>query len=114
MLRHFEMIYICLFFLTALLLFMGFGELWHSLRSPVKHLALIYGELVHYRSCNLLHCLALVRKHSAVSVLGRSVGGSLCGCVMAEHALQEEGLGSPQNAGSTLMTLGYLLCRNHR
>lgn len=75
MLRHFEMIYICLFFLTALLLFMGFGELWHSLRSPVKHLALIYGELVRYRSCNLLRCLALARKRSAVDALGSSVGG---------------------------------------
>ena len=78
MLRHFKMIYICLFFLTAFLLFMGFGKLWHSLRSPVKHLALIYGELVHYRSCNLLRCLALVRKRSVVGVLaGLWVGDSV-------------------------------------
>lgn len=92
------MIYICLFFLTALAHIMDL-ELWLPSGHCVKHLALIYGELVHYRSCNLLRCLALARKRW-LSMLWQALwvgdflrvhGGSTCS--------SEGGLRSPQKAG---------------
>lgn len=68
MLRGFKTIYLCLFSLTVCLSCMGFGGWWHSLRSPVKHLAFISGKLVPCRSCNSSDGFGLVGKGLAVKV----------------------------------------------